>query len=130
MEFNELSNRHTENLRRLLKNVQEARKRGSHEGLAAALDAFNEDGLNAFMPFLMAQCQIYWDIQNYHMVMKVLRQSREFCEENPVWQLNMAHAFFLMARAAAAARHVCFLPPPRPPRSTRAARARRRVSPP
>lgn len=96
MQFNEMSNRHTEGLRRLLKNIQDSK--GRPEVLEAALETY-DDALNALMPFLMAQCQIYWDIQNYHMVQRILRQSEEFCQENPVWQLNMAHAYFLMARA-------------------------------
>lgn len=98
-QFNDMSDRHTEGLRRLLKNIQDVKGR-PQEVVEAALDAY-DDALNALMPCLMAQCNIYWDLQNYHQVMKILRQSEEFCQENPVWQLNMAHAFFLMDEAQA-----------------------------
>lgn len=90
-----MSNRHTEGLRRLLKNIQDAKGR-PQEVVEAALEAY-DDALNALMPSLMAQCQVYWDMGNYHMVQRILRQSEEFCQENPIWQLNMAHAHFLMA---------------------------------
>ena len=33
------------------------------------------------------------------MVEKIFRQSAEFCSEHELWKLNVAHVFFLQARA-------------------------------
>ena len=48
---------------------------------------------------LMAQAKIYWDLEHYAMVEKIFRQSAEFCSEHDLWKLNVAHVFFLQARA-------------------------------
>ena len=47
----------------------------------------------------MAQAKIYWDLEHYAMVEKIFRQSAEFCSEHDLWKLNVAHVFFLQARA-------------------------------
>lgn len=43
----------------------------------------------------MAMAKIYWDIENYPMVEKILLQSAEFCTDHDVWKLNLAHACFM-----------------------------------
>lgn len=48
-----------------------------------------------YIPVLMAQAKIYWDIENYPMVEKIFQQSSEFCSEHDVWKLNVAHVFFM-----------------------------------
>ena len=52
-----------------------------------------------YIPVLMAQAKIYWDLEHYAMVEKIFRQSAEFCSEHDLWKLNVAHVFFLQARA-------------------------------
>ena len=32
-------------------------------------------------------------------MLKLLRQSEEFCSEHATWQLNMAHTFFMLENA-------------------------------
>ena len=108
-----------------------------------------------YIPVLMAQAKIYWDLEHYAMVEKVtqclahhgpchpsstprpptadapyprpahpasphltppppamvekiFRQSAEFCSEHDLWKLNVAHVFFLQARARASCPHVTF----------------------
>merc|ERR1712046_94158 len=39
--------------------------------------------------------RIYWDRENYQQVEKLFRQSAEFCSENEIWKLNVAHVFFM-----------------------------------
>lgn len=53
-----------------------------------------------YIPVLMAQAKIYWDLENYPMVEKLFKQSAEFCAEHDVWKLNVAHVFFMQVRAA------------------------------
>ena len=43
----------------------------------------------------MQQAKIYWDLENYVQVEKVFRKSVEFCNENDVWKLNVAHVLFM-----------------------------------
>ena len=33
--------------------------------------------------------------ENYTQVEKIFRQSSEFCNEHPVWRLNVAHVFYM-----------------------------------
>ncbi len=43
----------------------------------------------------MQQAKIYWDLEHYVAVEKVFRKSVEFCNENDVWKLNVAHVLFM-----------------------------------
>ncbi len=43
----------------------------------------------------MSQAKIFWDRDNYTMVEKLFRQSAEFCADNEVWKLNVAHVFYV-----------------------------------
>ena len=48
-----------------------------------------------YIPILMAQAKIYWDLENYPQVEKIFRKSVEFCNEHEVWKLNVAHVLFM-----------------------------------
>ena len=43
----------------------------------------------------MAQTKIYWDAGNYNAVEKLFRKTVEFCNENDIWKLNVAHVLFM-----------------------------------
>jgi tetratricopeptide repeat protein 30 len=43
----------------------------------------------------MAQSKIYWDLEDYPMIEKIFRKGVEFCNENDVWKLNVAHVLFM-----------------------------------
>lgn len=43
----------------------------------------------------MAQAKIYWDLKNYAQVEKIFRKSVEFCNDNDIWRLNVAHVLFM-----------------------------------
>ncbi|XP_015778261.1 PREDICTED: tetratricopeptide repeat protein 30A-like [Acropora digitifera] len=51
--------------------------------------------LERYIPVLMAQAKIYWDLDNYAQVEKIFRKSVEFCNEHEVWKLNVAHVLFM-----------------------------------
>ena len=44
-----------------------------------------------YIPVLMQQAKIYWDMENYQQVEKIFRKSVEFCNEHDIWKLNVAH---------------------------------------
>ena len=54
-----------------------------------------EDTLAKYIPVLMAQAKIYWDMDQYAQVEKIFRKSVEFCSESDIWKLNVAHVLFM-----------------------------------
>ncbi|KAI8924341.1 hypothetical protein BC831DRAFT_501229 [Entophlyctis helioformis] len=82
--FDDLANKHIDILRRHTKQVQEARSNHDEEAVK-----------RVYIPILMAQAKIYWDMENYGMVEKIFRKSVEFCNEHDVWKLNVAHVLFM-----------------------------------
>ncbi|MES1910706.1 MAG: hypothetical protein MHM6MM_003251 [Cercozoa sp. M6MM] len=88
--------KHIEKLRALSKEIQSARQRQNvhPETIRAALGRYQE-ALEAYVPILMAQARIYWERNHFEMVEKLLQKSQEFCAEHSVWQLNLAHCFFM-----------------------------------
>jgi tetratricopeptide repeat protein 30 len=92
--FDELSNKHIDYLRKLTKQVQDARLARDNDGVKRAIKDY-DDALERYIPVLMALAKIYWDREHYQMVEKIFRQSAEFCSEHDTWRLNVAHTFFM-----------------------------------
>jgi tetratricopeptide repeat protein 30 len=92
--FDMLANQHVDSLRKLTKQIQDARMARDGEEIKRALVEYDK-ALERYIPVLMAQAKIYWDMENYEMVEKLFRQSAEFCSEHEIWQLNVAHCFFM-----------------------------------
>ncbi|KAJ8253972.1 hypothetical protein COCON_G00205840 [Conger conger] len=92
--FDEIAGKLTEQLRKLTKQVQEARHNRDDEVVKKAVHEYDE-ALEKYIPVLMAQAKIYWNRENYHMVEKIFRKSVEFCNEHDVWKLNVAHVLFM-----------------------------------
>mmetsp|Transcript_36135 Transcript_36135/g.115695 ORF Transcript_36135/g.115695 Transcript_36135/m.115695 type:complete len:353 (+) Transcript_36135:1172-2230(+) len=109
--YDDLASKHVDKLRKLTKAIQDARvKRGRGEDSSAsssvktALKDYDE-AVEAYMPVLMAQAKIYWELGNYGAVEKLFRQSAEFCSENDSWKLNVAHVFFMQEKFKDAIRY-------------------------
>ncbi|XP_018016574.1 tetratricopeptide repeat protein 30A [Hyalella azteca] len=92
--FDELGSRHIELLRKLTKTVQEARQNHDDEQVKNAVNEY-EEVLDRYIPVLMAQARLYWELENYPQVEKIFRKSVEFCNESDVWKLNVAHVLFM-----------------------------------
>lgn len=92
--FDEMAARHIETLRKLTKQVQEARANHDDEAVKKAVNDC-EEALERYIPVLMAQAKIYWEMENYQQVEKVFRKSVEFCNDHDVWKLNVAHVLFM-----------------------------------
>lgn len=95
--YDALTDRHIDQLRKLTKAIQDARLARDNEAIKQALKDYDE-GLERYIPVLMAMARIYWERENYAMVESLFRQSAEFCSEHDVWKLNVAHVFFMQAR--------------------------------
>ncbi|KAJ3183113.1 Tetratricopeptide repeat protein 30A [Geranomyces variabilis] len=92
--LDDLANKHADMLRKLTKQVQEARQNHDEETVKRVVNEY-DDAVERYIPVLMAQAKIYWDRDNYHMVEKIFRKSVEFCNEHDVWKLNVAHVLFM-----------------------------------
>lgn len=92
--FDEMSAKHSDILRKLTKQSQEA-KQANNEELAKKLSLEYDRMLEQFVPILMAQARIYWDMEAYNQVEKVFGKSVEFCETLDIWKLNVAHVIFM-----------------------------------
>ncbi|XP_033631119.1 tetratricopeptide repeat protein 30A-like [Asterias rubens] len=92
--LDEMATRHTDQLRKLTKEVQEARHNHDDETVKKAVNEYDE-ALERYIPVLMQQAKIYWDMEHYTQVEKIFRKSVEFCNEHDVWKLNVAHVLFM-----------------------------------
>ena len=92
--FEELSTRHIEVLRKNTKAIQDSRLARDNDLIKKALKEY-DDSLEKYIPVLMMQAKIYWDMGNYSQVELIFRQSAEFCSEHDTWKLNVAHVFFM-----------------------------------
>jgi len=95
--FDEISAKHIEALRRGTKHIQDARRARDQNAVKKYLNEFDE-ALSNYIPVLMGQAKIYWDMEHYSMVEKIFRQSAEFCSEDESWKLNVAHIFFMQEK--------------------------------
>ncbi|XP_078034511.1 tetratricopeptide repeat domain 30 isoform X2 [Augochlora pura] len=92
--FDDLGNKHMEILSKATKRVQEARLNHDDNAVKKAVTDY-EEALERYVPVLMAQAKIYWELGNYTQVEKTFRKSVEFCNEHDVWKLNVAHTLFM-----------------------------------
>ncbi|KAG8442836.1 hypothetical protein GDO86_011592 [Hymenochirus boettgeri] len=92
--LDELAGMLTEQMRKFTKQVQEARQNRDDDAVKKAVNEYDET-LEKYIPVLMAQAKIYWNLENYQMVEKIFRKSVEFCNEHDTWKLNVAHVLFM-----------------------------------
>eukprot|EP00090_Calanus_glacialis_P007636 TRINITY_DN16078_c0_g1_i1.p1 TRINITY_DN16078_c0_g1~~TRINITY_DN16078_c0_g1_i1.p1 ORF type:complete len:651 (-),score=100.98 TRINITY_DN16078_c0_g1_i1:140-2092(-) len=92
--FDTIASKHAEQLRKYTKQVQESRNAHDDEAVKRSINDY-EDALARYIPVLMAQAKIYWDLDQYAQVEKIFRKSVEFCSESDVWKLNVAHVLFM-----------------------------------
>ena len=92
--FDDIANKYTETLRKSTKQVQEARLNHDDNAVKKAVNDY-EEALQCYIPVLMAQAKIYWELGNYIQVEKIFRKSVEFCNEHDIWKLNVAHTLFM-----------------------------------
>ena len=75
--FDAIASKHTEQLRKFTKQVQEARNNHDDESVKRNINDY-DDTLGRYIPVLMAQAKIYWDLEMYQQVEKLFRKSVEF----------------------------------------------------
>uniref|UniRef100_A0A665TN10 Tetratricopeptide repeat protein 30 n=1 Tax=Echeneis naucrates TaxID=173247 RepID=A0A665TN10_ECHNA len=92
--FDDMNGKLTEQLRKLAKQVQEARLARDDEAQKKALQDYDLMQ-EKYIVVLMAQAKIYWNLENFQMVEKIFRKSVEVCNEDDTWKLNVAHVLFM-----------------------------------
>ncbi|XP_075871843.1 intraflagellar transport protein 70A isoform X2 [Nelusetta ayraudi] len=92
--LDEMSGKLTEQLRKLAKQVQDARLVRDDDLLKKALQEYDLMQ-EKYIVVLMAQAKIYWNRENYNMVEKIFHKSVEVCNEDDTWKLNVAHVLFM-----------------------------------
>eukprot|EP00727_Mastigamoeba_balamuthi_P001461 m51a1_g11311 putative tetratricopeptide repeat protein 30a-like (630) ;mRNA; f:91431-94054 len=92
--FEELAKKHVDRLRKNAKMVQDARATRDANEIKQAMKLY-EEAEERYIPVLMAQAKLYWDVKNYAAVERIFRQAMEFCSEHKVWRLNVAHVLFM-----------------------------------
>lgn len=45
----------------------------------------------------MNQAKIFWDMENYQLVEHLLLKYKYLCEDNRIWKLNLAHAYYMQS---------------------------------
>lgn len=92
--FDELGIKQIESLRKLTKDVQDIRNKHRDEVVRKHLNEYEEE-LEKFIPILMAQGSVYWQLENYPAIERLFRRSVEFCSDHDIWRLNVAHVLFM-----------------------------------
>lgn len=85
-----------ERLRKL--NRQREAKQAENEELAKLEKEFDKLLDELYIPVLMAQAKIYYDLENYEKVESIFSKSAEFCSSNDTFKLNVAHVLFMQVR--------------------------------
>lgn len=97
--FDEMASKHADALRKLMKQLQEGKQSNQmDENTVKRLTGEYDETLELYVPVLMSQAKIYWDMESYHQVEKLFRKSVEFCNEHDTWKLNVAHVLFMQVR--------------------------------
>ncbi|TPX30610.1 hypothetical protein SmJEL517_g05847 [Synchytrium microbalum] len=92
--FDDMGARHLEALRKVAKNVADARAKHDDAAVKKLVREYDE-GVDRYIPTLMHQARIYWDKADYASVERLFRKTVEFCAESSVWKLNVAHVLFM-----------------------------------
>lgn len=92
--FDELCKTNADVLRRLMREVEEARKTHDDQQQMALTLEF-EAAVSDLIPVLMSQAKIFWDLEKYQLVELLLLKYADFCLDNRTWKLNLAHTYFM-----------------------------------
>ncbi|XP_037112051.1 tetratricopeptide repeat protein 30A isoform X2 [Syngnathus acus] len=92
--FDDMIGKMTEKLRKLAKQLQEAKTVRDDDGQKKALQEY-DTMQEKYIVVLMAQAKIYWNRENFAMVEKIFHKSMEVCNEDDTWKLNVAHVLFM-----------------------------------
>ena len=76
--LDDLSNKHIEVLRKLTKQIQDARINRNNDAIKQSLKEYDES-LESYIPVLMAQAKIYWDLVRTGAAAHTAREHTGMC---------------------------------------------------
>ena len=84
-------------LRKCTKNIQEWRMSGGSDATDKIKNELKlyDATIEHYLPIVMTQCKLYWDMANYEQVERILRMNGEFISEHDTFKLNLAHTLFM-----------------------------------
>jgi tetratricopeptide repeat protein 30 len=91
--FDDLCKVNADQLRRLMRDVDDSRKTHDEQQQLSLTLQF-EAAVNDLIPILMSQAKIFWDLEKYQHVELLLLKYADFCVDNRTWKLNLAHTYF------------------------------------
>merc|ERR1712130_199120 len=92
--FQDLGNKHIENLRNLTKKLNESKESGDTQRMKENVNEYLLS-LEKYIQVLMYQTNIYWKQDKYSEIQILFEKSREFCDNHDIWKLNYAHTLFM-----------------------------------
>ena len=92
--FQDLGNKHIENLRNLTKKLNESKESGDTIRMKETVNEYLLC-LEKYIQVLMYQANIYWKDDKYSEIQLLFEKSREFCDNHDIWKLNYAHVLFM-----------------------------------
>merc|ERR1712129_419874 len=92
--FEDLGNKHIENLRNLTKKLNESKDSGDTVRMKETVNEYLLS-LEKYIQVLMYQANIYWKEDKYAQIQILFEKSREYCDNHDVWKLNYAHTLFM-----------------------------------
>lgn len=93
-----------EQLRRLTKAVTDSRNANDENQMKQALKNYDE-AIEKYIPVLTGQAKLYWDMENFPLVEKILNSGVETAVEHEIWKLDIAHTFFMQNRFSEAIKY-------------------------
>ncbi|XP_034046694.1 tetratricopeptide repeat protein 30A isoform X2 [Thalassophryne amazonica] len=99
--FREMNVKLTEELRKLYKQMQDARLSCNDEAHKKALQDYDQV-FEKYLAVLMAEAKIDWNRENYQKVEKFFHDSKDICNNHDTWKLNVAHVLFMQNKYAVA----------------------------
>jgi len=103
--FQDLGNRHIENLRTLTKKLNESKESGDTLRMKETVNEYLLS-LEKYIQVLMYQANLHWQKDEYSAIQLLFEKSREFCENHDVWKLNYAHTLFMLQTPSAFAESI------------------------
>lgn len=92
--FDVMSTRYANLLVNLSKQLAAAEEVNNQESVKKLTLDYDKT-LQQSIPVLMAQAKIFWDLEIYNKVETVFAKFGEFCNDNEIWKLNVAHVLFM-----------------------------------
>lgn len=95
--FDALANNRLNELRKRHQKLEEVRELEETRALQRTEDDV-EATLEQYLPALMGQAKLLWDRGEWKNIERLFKRSAEFCHNNEIWKMNLAHTLFMQEK--------------------------------